>query len=296
MSAEQALERDDQLDARSDVYSLGATLYELLTLETPFSHISPHALLAQVSLGRFTPPRQANQAISPSLDAIITKAIAREPDQRQATARHLSDDLETYLNTPTRNSTVTEKRRAKLRRGHMFSALLATVALAILLAVAPWHDSFPVPVYEWNGHYYALTDHEMDWVLAEAEAVACGGHLITVNNAEEQAFVEKTFLSPPDRVFWIGMTDAEKEGDWHWVSGEPVEYRNWQKPGEPNNVTDRHRVNGQVIDEDYGVINWHVVCEQPYHTIGSWNDVSSIPNDERARGYLGIMEFESDPR
>ena len=90
---------------------------------------------------------------------------------------------------------------------------------------------FPAPVYEWNGHFYALTENEMDWVSAEAEAVAHGGHLITINNAEEQAFVEKTFLTPPDRVFWIGMTDAEKEGDWHWVSGEPVEYTNWENRG-----------------------------------------------------------------
>ncbi len=101
----------------------------------------------------------------------------------------------------------------------------------------------------------------MDWVSAEAEAVARGGHLITINDSEEQSFVEKTYLTPPDRVFWIGMTDAEKEGDWHWVSGEPVEYTYWAGKGEPNNVISRHPITGSVVEEDYGVINWHFVFE-----------------------------------
>jgi hypothetical protein len=48
----------------------------------------------------------------------------------------------------------------------------------------------------------------VDWVSAEAEAVEIGAHLITINSADEQAFVEKTFLTPPDSVFWIRMTDA----------------------------------------------------------------------------------------
>ena len=126
-----------------------------------------------------------------------------------------------------------------------------------------------------------LTENEMDWVSAEAEAVAHGGHLITINDAEEQAFVEKTFLTPPDRVFWIGMTDAEKEGDWHWVSGEPVEYTNWENRGEPNNVSGRHPVTGETMDEDYGVINWHFVVQPPRRRVCTWNDINSVPNDDR---------------
>ncbi len=76
----------------------------------------------------------------------------------------------------------------------------------------------------------------MDWASAEAEAVAHGGHLITIGRQQEQEFVVATFLSPPDKVYWIGMTDAEKEGDWHWISGEPITFTNWENPGEPNNV------------------------------------------------------------
>jgi hypothetical protein len=169
------------------------------------------------------------------------------------------------------------------------------VCLAVV-ALIPWQSAISEPVYQWNGHYYALTSEETDWVSAEAEAASHGGHLITINNAQEQAFVEKTFLTPPDQVFWIGMTDAEEEGEWHWVSGEPVEYANWENPGEPNNVIWRHPVTGQAIDEDYGVINWHFVIEPPRRRSSTWNDILSVTNDDQIKGYRGIMEFATDPR
>ena len=132
-------------------------------------------------------------------------------------------------------------------------------------------------------------------ISAEAEAVSHGGHLITINSEEEQAFVERTFLTPPDRVLWIGMTDAEKERDWHWVSGEPVEFTNWER-GEPNNVKRQDSATGETTDEDYGVINWHLIVMPPPRRACTWNDINSVPNNDRVPPYRGIMEFGSDPR
>ena len=93
MSPEQ-LEHDDQLDVRSDVYSLGATLYELLTLERPFGDDSRHALVAQVSTGNVKDPTKVNSAIPRELGAIINKAMARDTDERYATVSELADDLQ----------------------------------------------------------------------------------------------------------------------------------------------------------------------------------------------------------
>ena len=220
--------------------------------------------------------------------------MAREPNERYASARHLSDDLEAYLN-PLPKLTVTSETRMAWRRGHIFAAVLTTIALVALFAVAPWHATFPSPVYEWNGHYYTLTENEMDWVSAEAEAVSHGGHLITINSAEEQAFVEKTFCAVRFENLWIGMTDAGREGNWHWVSGEPVEYTAWD-PVEPNNCKWRHPVTGKTIDEDYGVVHRHFDAQPPRGRWCHWNDVKSVSNDDRVLPYRGIMEFESDPR
>ena len=53
---------------------------------------------------------------------------------------------------------------------------------------------------------------------------------------------------------------------------------------------------GKTMDEDYGVINWHAVVEPPRKRSCTWNDIYSVPGDDRITGYRGIMEFESDPR
>ena len=292
-SPEQAFGHDEELDVRSDVYSLGVTLYELLTLERPFAEVSPHALVAEVSIGEFTDPGTRNKAISSELNTIIKNAMARKQDQRHATVGQLSNDLDAYLTTPTKETA--QENRTTPRLGRIVAALVATVVLIVLLVAAPWRSSFPTPVYEWNGHFYALTESEMDWQSAEAEAVSHGGHLITINGKEEQAFVEKTFLTPPDSVYWIGMTDAEREGHWHWISGEPVEYTNWER-AEPNNVIRKDPATGVTMDEDYGVINWHLIVMPPPRRACTWNDINSATEDERVTPYRGIMEFASDPR
>jgi serine/threonine protein kinase len=294
-SPEQLLGHEDQLDARSDVYSLGATLYELLTLEPPFCHESPHALLTQVSLGQFSPPGQTNSAVPAEMNAIIDKAMAREPDQRYATVAELSNDLERYLAAPTKPPQTRESHSTR-RLVRIAAAAIAVVVLVATLVAAPWRTSFPTPVHEWNGHYYALTGEELDWESAEAEAVSHGGHLITINSKEEQAFVERTFLTPPDSVYWIGMTDARKEGEWRWISGEPVEYTNWENRGEPNNVIWKDADTGKTMDEDYGVINWHFIVQPPRRRACTWNDINSARNDDRITPHRGIMEFASDPR
>ncbi len=87
MSPEQAAGRIDQLGPASDVYSLGATLYCLLTSSPPFEK-QPHAeLLPKVQQGAFTPPRQVQGWIDPALEAICLKAMKTDPAQRYATPR-----------------------------------------------------------------------------------------------------------------------------------------------------------------------------------------------------------------
>ncbi len=97
MSPEQAAGRIDQLGPASDVYSLGATLYCLLTGIPPFEK-QPHAkLLPKVQQGAFAPPRQVQGWIDPALEAICLKAMKTDPAQRYATPRALADDVEHWL-------------------------------------------------------------------------------------------------------------------------------------------------------------------------------------------------------
>ena len=86
-----------QADARSDIYSLGLTLYELLTLRPAFEANSRSSLIAKIAHGEPPGPRKLNPAIPRDLETIVLKAMAREPRDRYPTAGELARDLECFL-------------------------------------------------------------------------------------------------------------------------------------------------------------------------------------------------------
>ncbi|SPM33837.1 serine/threonine protein kinase [Mycobacterium rhizamassiliense] len=91
LSPEQA--RGETVDARSDVYSLGCVLYEILTGEPPFTGDSPVAVAYQHVREDPVPPSKRHAGISPDLDAVVLKALAKNPDNRYQTAAEMRTDL-----------------------------------------------------------------------------------------------------------------------------------------------------------------------------------------------------------
>ena len=85
------------VDHRTDVYSLGATLYELLTLEPAFAGNDRQELLRQIAFEEPRPPRRLNRAIPAELETIVLKAMEKNPADRYATAKELADDLRRFL-------------------------------------------------------------------------------------------------------------------------------------------------------------------------------------------------------
>jgi serine/threonine-protein kinase len=91
LSPEQA--RGEKVDSRSDVYSLGCVLYEMLTGEPPFVGDSPVAVAYQHVREDPVPPSQRHNDISPELDAVVLKSLAKNPDNRYQTAAEMRADL-----------------------------------------------------------------------------------------------------------------------------------------------------------------------------------------------------------
>jgi len=121
--------------------------------------------------------------------------------------------------------------------------------------------SLPIEVMAF--YYNPSTDHwyikvEGDWETAEEAAVELGGHLVTINDANEQEWLVSTFGGTT--YYWIGYTDKEEEGEWKWISGEDSDYTNWAS-GEPNDSAKE--------GEDYAIMNW---AWQSYGS-GKWNDL-----------------------
>jgi serine/threonine protein kinase len=123
-------------DARSDIYSLGLTLYEILTLRSAFDDADHATLLHKVMHEEPPPPRSLNPFIPRDLETVLLKAIARDPVHRYQTAGALADDLRRFLE----DKPVTARRVRSLerlwrwcRRNPVVAGLTATAATLLLL-------------------------------------------------------------------------------------------------------------------------------------------------------------------
>jgi len=132
MSPEQAVGDLEHLGPRSDVYSLGATLYSLLTGKPPFAHDDAGTVLRAVQKGDFAPLRQFDPTIDPALETVCLKAMALKPQDRYPTPRALAEDIERW----TADEPVTAWREPFSRRARRWARRNRTAVTAAAVAVA----------------------------------------------------------------------------------------------------------------------------------------------------------------
>jgi eukaryotic-like serine/threonine-protein kinase len=164
-------------DARGDVYGLGLTLYELLTLRPAFSEPDRSKLLQQVMHDEPPRPRKINPAVPRDLETIVLKAIARNPAHRYQNAADLAEDLRRFVeDRPIRARRVTRVERLWrwCRRNPTTALLLAALLLVCVggfIAVAAQWQRAENEKEETAGHLYRsrLSQARLEWRLSGSE-------------------------------------------------------------------------------------------------------------------------------
>jgi eukaryotic-like serine/threonine-protein kinase len=137
MSPEQARGESQRLDRRSDVYSLGVILYELLTGKRPFDGTST-LLLHQIQSEDPRAPRSLKESIPRDLETICLKALAKSPDRRFATAQEMADDLRRFCRGEpihARRVSGFERTWRRIRRNPVMAAALMVAFLSSAIAL-----------------------------------------------------------------------------------------------------------------------------------------------------------------
>ncbi len=203
MAPEQVEGRHQECDARTDVYSLGATLYEILT--GAFAH--PGHAVAQVfehiRRGDIVPPRRLRPDVPRDLETICLKCLAPERARRYATAEALADDLARFVSGEpimARRVGLAERAWKRMRRNRAVSAL-AVALLLTLFAALLWR-----PVSEWNAGRQAASEKARRLAVARegvnrAQAALNRGAVEDARDLAEAVVKEFESTTSPDPDF-----------------------------------------------------------------------------------------------
>ncbi len=194
MSPEQAQAQRAQVDHRTDIYSLGVSLYELLTLEPAFRGNDRQELLQQIAGQEPWPPRRLNKAIPRELETIVLKALSKSPAERYATAQELADDLRRFLDDrpiQARRPTLAQRLRRWLRR-HKAVAVTAGLAggLFLLLGLVALAVSNRSIAREKGRTEQALEQARTSAVAAEEQRQQAEANLLLARQAVDEIYTQ----------------------------------------------------------------------------------------------------------
>jgi serine/threonine-protein kinase len=153
MSPEQASGATD-IDGRSDVYALGCVTYEMLVGEPPYSGPNAQAIIAKVLTQPVPSVREGRETVTPAMDAVVHKALARLPADRFKTAKQygaaLQQSTDSMISGVSFPAAPADAQKAADRTWKIAAAAMAVVALGAVLLWAPWKgddSSGPTEVY-----------------------------------------------------------------------------------------------------------------------------------------------------
>lgn len=143
MSPEQAMSIKSGIDKRTDIYSLGVTLYELLTLRRPFEGKTSHEVLKKIMLFEPAEPLKVNSRVARDLSVICLKAMEKDPDHRYQTMQDFADDLRRFtsgevIHAKPAGLWIRTTKRIKRNPAKSTAVGLGVLALILSVVVLPW--------------------------------------------------------------------------------------------------------------------------------------------------------------
>lgn len=137
---------------------------------------------------------------------------------------------------------------------------------------------------EYNGHHYRVYTTVQNWANAKNSCEAKGGHLVVINDAAEQSFIEKLISNERQVYYWIGIADEDNNNKYEWVSGLKSDYTNWDNEQPDNYDGVEHYVMMPNVDVQYD--EWMQVAFK-------WSDVPLEGSDEFLLDLFGyVCEWE----
>lgn len=204
------------LSPATDIYSLGGTLYKILTGVAPFDGNSFPQIRQQILTGNFPPPTQRQRGLSKALEAICLKAMALNPNRRYTTALDLANDIESYLADEPVQAYVEPATRRIARWSRRHRSLVGTlvVSTAILMAIITGSAL-------WLG-YMAQSEHDARLIAEQAKQ-----HSLQTS----AKFAAKTIAGQIDlrwRILEAAVRDAEIKQAMASINEAPADLARWE--------------------------------------------------------------------
>ncbi|MSP71238.1 MAG: hypothetical protein EXR76_03440 [Myxococcales bacterium] len=217
MAPEQAAGRVDEVDARSDVYALGALLYEILTYVPPFRGKNFRQTLAAVLTQPVTPPsvRAPQNEVPRLLEDIVMRCLQKRREDRYQSSREIVADLERYL-----SGVEDLDRRSRLSREKVDEGLTLSAAFRAARARVETLRT-EVAELEWHLHGHEPIEAKRSFWSREADVTEAVSEMQRLYSGAAQAFMAAIGFDLSNdqasnelaRLYWFKLREAELEGD-----------------------------------------------------------------------------------